>query len=195
MTWRSVLAVALLINLLGTVFGYYYYQNLLASSPAWKWIFIPDSPNSTLIFSAAIVLILLGRPSSTLGALGCVYIMKYGLWTMFVILYFPEFFLAPRWADYYWLMFWLHLGMVLEPLLILHTLRKNLRTLLVPLVLLLINDYADYAAGTSPLYSFPLDGLGVTPVFSVFETLVLSIVVYRLAENKTLARIWEGKAL
>ncbi len=189
------MAVALLINLLGTAFGYYYYQGLLESSPFWKWIFIPDSPNSTLIFSAAIALILVGRPSSVIGALGCVYIMKYGLWTMFVILYFPEFFLAPHWSDYYWLMFWLHLGMFLEPLLILHTIRRNLRTLVVPLVLLLINDYADYLGGTSPLYSFPLGDLGITPAFSVFETLVLSLLVYYLAGNKTLARIWEGKAL
>lgn len=193
--WRAILAAVLLINLMGTAFGYYYYQGLLESSPLWQWVFIPDSPNSTIIFSLAIALILLNRASNVLSALGCVYVMKYGLWTMFVILYFPDYFLTPERADYYWLMFWLHFGMVLEPVVILHTLRRNMRTLLAPLVILLINDYLDYAVGTSPLYSFPLKGLGMTPVFSVGETVVFSLVVYFLAGNKTLARIWGGKAL
>lgn len=193
--WRALLAVVLIINLLGTAFGYYYYQGLLESSPIWKWVFIPDSPNSTIIFSIAIALILLNRASSTLSALGCVYVMKYGLWTMFVILYFPDFFLTPERADYYWLMFWLHFGMVLEPVLILHTIEKNKRTLLIPLILLLINDAMDYMGGTSPLYSFPLGSLGLTPVFSVGETILFSIIAYSLAGNKALARFWRGKAL
>lgn len=191
MNWRLIIGVVLVINILGSGFGYYYYQNLLSSSPKWQWFFIPDSPNSTLLFSLALLLILLRRSSSVISALGSVYVMKYGLWTMFVIVYYPYYFLAPERADYYWLIFTLHIGMLIEPILILHTIQKKAMVLIIPLILALLNDYFDYFVGTTPLYSFPLKGLGVTPVFSIISTVILSILVYRLSGNKTISRIWK----
>jgi uncharacterized membrane protein YpjA len=195
LTRRLILGIVVIINLMGTAFGYYYYQGLLSSSPLWQWLFIPDSPNSTLLFSLALSLILLGRASNTFGALGCVYVMKYGLWTMFVILYYHAYFLSPVRADYYWLMFSLHLGMVLEPVLILPTLKKNKMIILIPLFLLLLNDYVDYFLGTSPLYSFPLDDLGVTPILCGAASIFLSLLVYILSGNRALERIWGGNTL
>jgi uncharacterized membrane protein YpjA len=181
----------MVINLLGSGFGYYYYKSLLAASPLWLWIFIPDSPNSTLLFSLAIFLILMGRGSSTLSALGSVYVMKYGLWTMFVILYYSEYFLSPPLTGYYWLMFWLHFGMVIEPVVILHTLEKGKRVLLIPLIWLLINDFFDYGLGTTPLLRLPLESPGMVALFSLGETILFSVLVYALAGSRALERIWQ----
>lgn len=181
----------MIINLFGSAFGYYYYKNLLAASPMWQWIFIPDSPNSTLLFSIALFLILINKKSSILSALSSVYVMKYGLWTMFVILYSSDYFLSPSLAGYYWLMFWLHLGMVIEPIILLHTIKPEKGVLLIPLAWLLLNDFFDYYLGTTPLLQFSLQNLETVALFSIGETLFLSILVYALAGNKFLERIWQ----
>lgn len=188
--YRLLLALVMVVNLFGVVFGFYYYQDLLSSSPLWALPFIPDSPLSTFLFALSIFLLLIGRKLDVLTALASVYVMKYGLWTMFVILYYSYYFLTPALADYYWLMFVLHFGMVIEPVLILHTIRRSRRVFFVPLVWLLLNDIIDYGLGTNPLVQFSLPDQGFVGLLSVAGTVVLSFIVYASAGNAITARIW-----
>jgi uncharacterized membrane protein YpjA len=188
--YRLLLALVMVVNLFGVVFGFYYYQDFLASSPLWAMPFIPDSPLSTFLFALSIFLLLIGRKSDVLTALASVYVMKYGLWTMFVILYYSYYFLSPALADYYWLMFVLHFGMVIEPVLILHTIRRRRRVFFVPLAWLLLNDIIDYLWDTNPLVQFSLPDLGLVGLLSAAGTIILSFIVYALAGNAITARIW-----
>ena len=107
-----------LINLLGTIFGFWYYMPQFSNEPFLMWIFVPDSPVATLFFSLSLVLWQLKKDSilvSTLAFIGCI---KLGLWTSYcLILFFSSFsYLDPL---MYHFLLWSHLAMVLQALLIL----------------------------------------------------------------------------
>jgi len=169
-----LLSLILLTNLVGSVFGFYYYQGLLSVSPRWQWIFIPDSPASTILFSFALVLIMLKKKNDWLSYASSVYVVKYGIWTLLVILYYSEYFLAPERRLFYITMFVLHAGMIAEPLVILPTIRKNAKHLIL-LLWFLLSDYMDYVVGTHPLFGYPFSDIWVIGLLSAFTSVLLCI--------------------
>jgi uncharacterized membrane protein YpjA len=66
---KRFLSVLLLINILGSFYGYYWYRGQLAATNVLLWPFVPDSPLSTTLFSLVLVLYLLGKKSSLLSLL------------------------------------------------------------------------------------------------------------------------------
>lgn len=171
MITRRLLFLIFVINILGTIFGFIYYQYLFKVVPEKYWIFVPDSPLSTLLFASAILLILFGRKSDFLSFIGSASVIKYGLWTMFVIVYFPDHFLAPGQKEFYYLMFFLHFGMVVQPVILLNTIEYRKHYLIFTLLWFLTNDYFDYVIGIGPLSTH---GLSLNVVGDV--TVVLSFV-------------------
>ncbi len=169
--------LVLAVNLAGSAFGFYYYKELLAASPLTLWIFIPDSATSTLLFSLALLFILLGRKLGWLSFVASVYVMKYGLWTLLVILFYSDYFLAPFNRLFYVTMFVLHFGMILEPVFILPTIERK-RIHLVFVTWFLLNDYFDYIVGTHPLLGYPFSNIGVIGLFSVLFSVVLCFIVH-----------------
>ncbi|NOZ59939.1 MAG: DUF1405 domain-containing protein, partial [Euryarchaeota archaeon] len=158
-----LLAVAL-INLGGTAFGFYYYRGMFELFPVKLWIFIPDSPLATLFFAISLFLIYLKKRVHALYLIAMAQSVKYGFWTMFVILYFSDYFLAPDHRSYYYLMFALHFGMVIQPALILHRVRIARKELAIAAAWLALNDYFDYLVGTNPLvvYDFAPEKVALT---------------------------------
>lgn len=78
------------INFIGSLYGFWWYGGQLMSSPWWQWPIIPDSPGSTFLLTIWLVLMLAGvdwrRPGmQVLGAIAFVSNMKYGLWTATVL--------------------------------------------------------------------------------------------------------------
>ncbi|MFQ6105524.1 MAG: DUF1405 domain-containing protein [Candidatus Hydrothermarchaeaceae archaeon] len=167
----------MLINLLGTLFGFLYYRAMLSAAPLWLWVFIPDSPMSTLLFGVSIFLILIGKKRNILSFVSCVYVMKYGFWTIFVILFYPEHFLSP--ANFYFsiLMILLHFGMLVEPLLILHTIEVRKSYLTFSVLWFLLNDYFDYIVGTNPLAGYHFQSMGVVAIVSATSSFVFPFFV------------------
>jgi len=153
--YRKLLVLVILVNLAGTAFGFYYYQPLYERFPWYSWIFVSDSPNATLLYAVAIFLYLVKRESGLLTLIGMANNIKYGLWTMFVIVYFHDYFLSPENKSYYLLMFALHLGMVLQPVFMLGRVRFKRWHLGVALLWLLLNDFVDYGLWLNPLVEFP----------------------------------------
>jgi uncharacterized membrane protein YpjA len=187
-----VLAVAV-INIAGTAFGFYYYRNMFALFPAKLWIFIPDSPLATLFFAFSLFLIYLKKRVDAFYLVAMAQSMKYGFWTMFVILYFSDYFLAPYHRYYYYLMFVLHFGMLIQPALILHKVRITRRELAIATAWLALNDYFDYLRNTNPLviYAFPANKLVLTGVVTFLAGMAILAVLYILARRKEVfASFW-----
>lgn len=173
---RRILFAAFIINVLGTIFGFIYYQYLFEIVPKKYWMFVPDSPLSTLLFASAILFILLDRKNDFLSFIGSVSVVKYGLWTMFVIAYFPDYFLAPNQGGFYYLMFFTHFAMVIQPVIILGTIEYKRRYLLFAFLWFFTNDYLDYVIGIGPLstHGLPLDVVGkVTTALTPISALVV----------------------
>jgi uncharacterized membrane protein YpjA len=80
----------LIINLFGSLYGFYWYWPQLRLAPMWQWLIIPDSPGSTFLLFIWLALLLAGkdwrRPGMQwLGAIAFISNMKYGLWTATVL--------------------------------------------------------------------------------------------------------------
>jgi len=176
-------AVALiLINLGAAIYGIYYYDTLLAKTDPPLWVFALDSPLHAFLFAAAIGLALVKKANNWithLAAIGCI---KYGLWTIFVVLFQSEYFLAPSVAPQYIFLFVAHIGQIIQGLFLVGTKRMGIAMLLILGGWTLLNDYMDYGIGTHPMIAEK--GLETVAAGTVLISLVSIAVVFYGAEKR-----------
>ncbi len=168
---RKWLVSLFLINLAGFLFGIYYYSYQLSITSPLTWIFIIDCPLYVLLFS---VLCLMKLKSKTIPTwllfLTSVGLVKYGLWTGLVIwLYSAHFFsISPA---MYSILFPLHIGMILEGIVLLPHFRARAVHVLPVFFWFLLNDFLDYFASTLPLIPDTFH------TFLLWESLAVSILL------------------
>lgn len=118
------MALLMVPNLIGIVFGYYYYWDVgqfdpasrYYQHPAW-WAFVADSPNAVVLMSASLLLYQWGgRRSRVLDSLAFLHMVYVGLWTTYLFLSFPERLGTFDWGGTNNLLFFSHMGMPLEAL-------------------------------------------------------------------------------
>jgi uncharacterized membrane protein YpjA len=102
------------INLLGTAFGFWYYRFQFQRVPAEMWLFVPDSPGATLLIALALAAWAVGRHSDVLATLAFFGNIKLGLWTPYVLVVFFPAFYANAGPALYAFLFVSHLGMVVQ---------------------------------------------------------------------------------
>ncbi|MCL4507322.1 MAG: DUF1405 domain-containing protein [Chloroflexi bacterium] len=167
------------LNIAGFAIGaVFWYGDFIRASnpPLWAYPFIPDSPLSTLLFGAALILLNFRRPSDLLNRFAIVYNVKYGTWTM---LYWTLYW--ARTGDFNpvsLLMFATHFGMAIEGLLLFQYLdRSNLRNTLVVFAWMILHDIVDYAPiapgreGYGWYPPLPL-GTSLVPVMMIYAILM-----------------------
>ena len=188
--WGLILA-----NLFGVLVGAFYYQDQLASTPIVWWPFVPDCPLYVGLFALLIVLWKLGARSDWFGFLVSVGLLKYGAWTLFVLSYYGWFFLdpaVPELAVQSWFLFFLHIGMFAEGL-VLTFRRERLGGLAVAAVLawFLLNDFMDYF-GPVVHPGLP-DGADVAPAmwFAVIGSVAFTWLSLEVAKRKKGIRVAE----
>lgn len=143
------------INLLGTVFGFWYYgfrplpfsepliTGQFAVEPVIMWPIVPDSPTATLFIAGSLAAWKLGHPRewlNTLAFFGCI---KLGLWTPYVLAIFKADFSYLHPAMYNFL-FWSHLAMVIEAFIIHRYSDFPPRAIAVAVIWYGFNDLVDY---------------------------------------------------
>ena len=79
---RSVLWMLLIVNVIGTIYGYIWYRYQLAETPAIFLPFVPDSPTASLFFVLVLTAFLLRRHFPLLEALAITTLVKYGIWAV-----------------------------------------------------------------------------------------------------------------
>src|SRR6185437_10455837 len=89
---RKILALLFIVNLLGTIYGYYWYGWQLSDTPSKFLIFVPDSPTASLFFVFVLIAFLLRRNWGLIEALAIVTLFKYGIWAvvMNILVYFVQ---------------------------------------------------------------------------------------------------------
>lgn len=145
---RKFIIALIGINLLGSVYGYYWYKDQLLTTPARFLLFVPDSPFSTTLFTVMLLFILVGRRKPLLELFACAGVIKYGIWAAVI-----NFQLIPAGFEFNIINFMLatsHLGMAVEGIIYIRHI-KITRTLIgVTLLWMLLNDYMDYQVGVHP---------------------------------------------
>ncbi len=142
------MAPLLVINVLGSAYGYFWYREQLTETSFYLWPFVPDSPLSTTLFAAALLLHLTGANKTMFQVLACTVSIKYGIWAVIMITNYwssggP---VAPTET-----MLWLsHLGMAAEGAIFLRTYRFKINVVIITGAWMLVNDLMDYGAGLHP---------------------------------------------
>jgi uncharacterized membrane protein YpjA len=140
-------------NLLGAVYGFYWYRYQLAGTPWYYWPVVPDSPLAVLFFTLFLVNIYIHRRQYWVEAFGYLAMLKYGLWTPFVLAQagvatgnfdFESFHLSLS-----------HLAMAIEAWIFLRYYIPPSRYAIRLLLWFLANDYLDYFWGTHPTLPAP----------------------------------------
>ena len=147
--WQSRFTVPLLvINVLGSAYGFYWYREQLVETPFYLWPFVPDSPLSSTLFAAALLLSLAGASKKLFQILAFTVSIKYGIWAVIMIsnYWFNDGPVAPTET-----MLWLsHLGMAAEGAIFLRTFRFGVHVVIITGAWMLVNDLMDYGAGLHP---------------------------------------------
>ncbi|MXR52027.1 DUF1405 domain-containing protein [Halovenus sp. WSH3] len=143
-----------LVNLLGTLFGFWYYagqpldfaapliEGQLGAAPAAAYPLIPDSPVATMFIGLSLIawrLDLDAGPLHTLAFFGCI---KLGLWTPYVQLVLNGSQGIVPWL--YWFLILSHLAMSVEAFLIHRYARFSVGSVAVALAWYGFNDVVDY---------------------------------------------------
>lgn len=155
---KSVLITLLIINVLGSIYGFYWYKDQLLDTPKEWLIFVPDSPLATVFFSLFLILLLYNKKSSFIGALASITLFKYGVWTMMIIIW-GAWSVEPSlvkilmvetitWLDV--LLFLSHLGMALQALVFFKKYTYTFVSIFIVGIWIILNDFADYLIGYHP---------------------------------------------
>lgn len=169
---RNFILFLVIVNLLGTCAGIYYYWNQLVSSPVYQWVFIADCPLYTLLFALAV-----GFRMKRLYMLAFFGVVKYASWTLFVLTVFPEYYFSVD-AVYFSILYILHILMLLEGFLLVPSIREDANDLLTVTSWFLLNDIADYFFGT--VGTVPSYGFQTILAFSFLSTLLLPFILIGL---------------
>ena len=149
--YRPLFFILLILNILAVIVGGYYYWDQLASTPVLLLIFVPDCPLFVLLAIPIIAGAVKNDSYSFFVSAGMV---KYGLWTVYVLLFYNSLYFAPA-ALLVGIIFLLgHIGMVLEGLALVPKIKPALLAIIATVGFLLLNDISDYFFGTVPPVPF-----------------------------------------
>ncbi|GAA0135523.1 DUF1405 domain-containing protein [Paenibacillus sp. YSY-4.3] len=177
LTSRFILWALFISNLLGTIYGYIWYEAQLretwANYPHWLIPFVPDSPTASLFFTLALLFLMFPnalskhyRIRTLIEALAVVTSVKYGVWAVSIIFagaYQGE---VLVWQD--WMLVASHLAMAVEALLFVRFFKYGTVMLLAAGAWTFLNDFIDYSFGVYPWLPQALwDDVGNVAVFTV----------------------------
>lgn len=138
--------LVVVINLLGTAFGFWYYRYQFSYEPMVAWPVVPDSPVATLFIALALWAWWRGTPNDYLTALAFFGNWKLGLWTPFVLVYFSDAFVAVNPLPLYLFLVFSHLAMVVQAF-VLHRISDfPIRAVALAVAWYGFNDLVDYFA-------------------------------------------------
>lgn len=147
---RNILLLLLIVNILGTFYGYYWYGWQLAETPAKYLVFVPDSPTASLFFVFVLIAFLMKKNSGLLEALAIVTLFKYGIWA--VVMNILVFVVTGELDEVGYMLILSHLAMAIQGILYAPFYRIKLWHIVVTAIWTLHNDIIDYVFFMLPKY-------------------------------------------
>ncbi len=148
---RKFIFLLFIINLLGTIYGYYWYKSQLEVTPIHFLPFVPDSPTASLFFTIFLLLFLIKKQSPTIEALAFVSLVKYGTWAVMMNLLTLIVDGSLSWTGY--MLMASHFAMALQAVLYAPLMRIKLKHLTIASIWILHNEIIDYVFDMMPTYS------------------------------------------
>jgi len=148
------LTCLLIINIIGSFYGYYWYREQLASTKTLLLIFVPDSPLSTTLFAFAVFFLMRKKSIKILPLLASAFLVKYGLWAVAINLH-----LLFIGEGFTWINFMLassHFGMAVEGVIYYPFKGITFWEAFLVTVILVFQDFMDYVIGLHPYLFNPI---------------------------------------
>ncbi|NLU09964.1 MAG: DUF1405 domain-containing protein [Tepidanaerobacter acetatoxydans] len=168
----SLLLILFCINFIGSVYGFYWYRQQLSTTPTLLKVFVPDSPTASLLFSMALLLIIIKKPRPFVTLIACAWLIKYGLWAVIINTHF-----LLIGGNYTFTNFHLtlsHLGMAIEGFLFINKCHFNKKDIIVLTFLMIVSDAIDYGLGIHP-WLFAQGQLKIAAISAVLLTIFISL--------------------
>ena len=176
---RNILFKPLLfLNIAAVLVGFFYYSEQLKHVSAQFLLFVPDCPLYVLLAIPILIGIVKNDAYSFLVSVG---MAKYGLWTVFVLLFHWGYYSTPF---FFWttIIFILgHIGMALEGLALLPERRVGASALALIILVFLLNDYSDYWLGTAP--SIPQEGILLVGSLTIAASIALPLLLFAFGKK------------
>lgn len=147
---RLFLWLLLIVNALGTIYGYIWYGSQLANTAPQFYLFVPDSPTASLFFCFAIVGWLMGKNFKLMEVLALITLVKYGLWA--VVMNLLTFVQNGELGWMGWMLVASHGLMAVQAVLYIPKYRFTYGYVLFAAIWTLHNDVIDYVFGQMPVY-------------------------------------------
>ncbi|KIL48919.1 membrane protein [Jeotgalibacillus alimentarius] len=148
---RYFLILLFIVNLLGTVYGYYWYRYQLVETEPIFLIFVPDSPTASLFFTIVIFGYLIKKQWPLIEALAIITLFKYGIWA--VVMNVLTWTVTGEMTAVSWMLVISHAAMALQGLLYAPYYRIKLWHIAAAAIWTLHNDVIDYVYMQYPIYS------------------------------------------
>ena len=178
LTDRRALTLLFLINLVGTIYGYYWYKYQLAITPAKFLIFVPDSPTASLFFTIFLLFFIFGRNVPYIEALALITLFKYGVWA--VVMNILSLYIDGSLSPQGYMLILSHALMAVEGLLFARFYKVKLKHLVVASIWTLHNDVIDYVFGMMPIYNSLTDYMDHIGYFTFWLSIISIFIAYQL---------------
>jgi len=179
---KNFLILLFIVNLLGTIYGYYWYKSQLVITPMYFIPFVPDSPSASLFFTIFLAFFIFGRNIPYIEALAITSLFKYGTWAVVMNLLTLMIDGSLRWEGY--MLMASHAGMAIQGLLYAPYYKIKLRHLTVASIFLLHNEIIDYVFGMMPIYSSLSTYMKEIGYFTFWLSILTIIITYQLTINR-----------
>ena len=148
---KTFMWLLFIVNLFGTIYGYYWYEGQLSQTEAKFLLFVPDSPTASLFFTIALFAWLFKKNWKLIEALALITLVKYGLWAvvMNIWTYVENDYLG--WMG--WMLVVSHFAMAIQAILYIPYYRFTWIHIFIAAVWTLHNDVIDYVFDQMPVYS------------------------------------------
>lgn len=179
---KSFMWLLFIVNLFGTLFGYYWYQSQLEVTSPIFLIFVPDSPTASLFFTIALFGWLLKLNFKLIEALALITLVKYGLWAV-VMNIWTQVETGPIGFEG-WMLVVSHFAMALQAVLYIPFYKFKWVHVLLAAIWTLHNDVIDYVFGQMPIYRSLSDHTQTIGYFTFWLSIaciLLAIMVIKLS--------------
>ncbi|MDQ0350846.1 putative membrane protein YpjA [Alkalibacillus filiformis] len=180
---RRILVLLLIINTLGTIYGFYWYRYQLEITPTIFIPFVPDSPTASLFFVFVLIGLLLNKNFKYMEALAMLTLFKYGTWA--VVMNILTFIHGQPVSLMAMMLIVSHGAMAVQALLYSPFFKIEMRHLVVASIWTLHNDVIDYVYGHMPMYPTLSQFEEHIGYFTFWLSLLSITLVYLLVVRRT----------
>lgn len=173
---RSSLIALFIINVLGTIYGYYWYGSQLSVTPNWLRVVVPDSPTASLFFCIVLFLLIIQKRNGLIEALAYVSLVKYGIWAVIMngIVLYLDGGLDPT----AYMLIFSHAGMAIQAILFAPIFKVKKWQLALASIWILQDLIFDYVFGTMPIYHMLADYKNWIALLTFWLTIVVIFLAY-----------------